>query len=325
MTAPIEKTKTLLSVVIPIFNEGGLLPELYSRLKNVLNQLPVFYEIIFVDDGSQDTSYSFLQSLTEKDSGVKVIRLSRNFGHQLAITAGMDYCTGDVVVIMDGDLQDPPELIPKLIEKWKEGFDVVYAVRKKRKGERFLKLITAFFYYRIFRWITKVQIPADTGDFRLISQRALSELRKLRESHRLIRGMVSWVGFRQTGIEYERDRRYAGKTKFSLIKMGRFALDGITSFSNVPLRMATILGFIVSFFSLIKIGELLYSYYYKSLVPGWASIMVAVLFLGGVQLITIGIIGEYIGRIHEEVKNRPLYLIEESINFNSGEKTNPNQ
>ena len=325
MTAPIEKTKTLLSVVIPIFNEGGLLPELYSRLKNVLNQLPVFYEIIFVDDGSQDTSYSFLQSLTEKDSGVKVIRLSRNFGHQLAITAGMDYCTGDVVVIMDGDLQDPPELIPKLIEKWKEGFDVVYAVRKKRKGERFLKLITAFFYYRIFRWITKVQIPADTGDFRLISQRALSELRKLRESHRLIRGMVSWVGFRQTGIEYERDRRYAGKTKFSWIKMGRFALDGITSFSNVPLRMATVLGFIVSFFSLIKIGELLYSYYYKSLVPGWASIMVAVLFLGGVQLITIGIIGEYIGRIHEEVKNRPLYLIEESINFNSGEKTNPNQ
>jgi len=325
LTAPIEKTKPLLSIVIPIFNEGGLLPELYSRLKNVLNPLPVFHEIIFVDDGSQDGSYSLLQSLAEKDPGVRVIRLSRNFGHQLAITAGMDYCMGDIVVVMDGDLQDPPELIPKLIEKWDEGFDVVYAVRKKRKGEAFLKLFTAFFYYRIFRWITKVQIPSDTGDFRLMSQRALGELRKLRERHRLIRGMVSWVGFRQTGIEYERDRRYAGKSKFSWIKMAQFGLDGITSFSNVPLRIATYLGFIVSFFSLIKIVELVYSYYYKSLVPGWASIMVAVLFLGGVQLITIGIIGEYIGRIHEEVKNRPLYLIEETINFNSGERTEPKQ
>ncbi len=316
MDSEIKSTK-LLSIVIPIFNEGPLLPELYSRLKNVLKPLPLSHEIIFVDDGSRDASFTHLQSLSEKDSDIRAIRLSRNFGHQLAITAGMDYCKGDIVVIMDGDLQDPPELIPKLLEKWEEGFEVVYAVRKKRKGERFLKLITAFFYYRLFKWITKVQIPSDTGDFRLMSKRAVSELRKLRERHRLIRGMVSWVGFKQTGIEYERDRRYAGKTKFSWIKMAQFGLDGITSFSTLPLRLATYLGFFVSFLSLIKIIELSVNYFRMQFVPGWASIMVAVLFLGGVQLITIGIIGEYIGRIHEEVKNRPLYLVEETINFKS--------
>jgi dolichol-phosphate mannosyltransferase len=227
----------------------------------------------------------------------------------------MDYSQGEAVVIMDGDLQDPPELIPTLLEKWNEGFEVVYAIRKKRKGEKLFKLFTAYFFYRIIRKITKIQIPSDTGDFRLMSRKAMNELLKMRERHRLIRGMVSWVGYKQTGVEYERDERFAGKTKFSWFKMAQFALDGITSFSNVPLKMATYLGFLVSFLSLIKIIELSVNYFYKSYVPGWASIMVAVLFLGGVQLITIGIIGEYIGRIHEEVKNRPLYLVDEEINF----------
>lgn len=309
------KSKELLSVIVPVLNEETILPELYFRLKNILNTLPLAHEIVFVDDGSEDSTFSVLQSYAEKDSDIRVIRLSRNFGHQIAITAGMDYCRGDAVVIMDGDLQDPPEVIPKLVGKWGEGYDVVYAVRKKRKGERFLKLFTAFFFYRVIKRITRINIPSDTGDFRLMNRRALNEFLKMRESHRLIRGMVSWVGFKQTGIEYERDIRYAGKTKFSLFKMAQFALDGITSFSNVPLKLATYLGFFVSFLSLIKIIELMINYFYKSYVPGWASIMVAVLFLGGVQLITIGIIGEYIGRIHEEVKKRPLYLVDETINL----------
>ncbi len=308
-------SKDLLSIVVPVLDEERILPQMYLRLKNVLNTLSMSHEILFVDDGSQDGSFMILQALAEKDSSVKVIRFSRNFGHQIAITAGMDYSRGEVVVVIDGDLQDPPELIPELLEKWREGFDIVYAVRRKRKGESFVKLFTAYLFYRIIGMITRIHIPSDTGDFRLMSNRTIEKFRMMREQHRLIRGMVSWLGFKQTGVYYERDVRYAGKTKFGWIKMIRFAIDGITSFSRVPLKLATGLGFLVSFLSFIKIIELVINRYRGTSVPGWTSIMVAVLFLGGVQLISIGIIGEYIGRIHEEVKERPLYLIEDAINL----------
>jgi len=306
----------VISVVLPVFNEARVLPTLYTRLSDVLKALNEPYEILFVDDGSRDESLSCLKSLRAADATIKIISLSRNFGHQTAITCGLDHASGDAVILMDADLQDPPEVIPRLIEKWRGGHDVVYAVREKRRGEGLFKRGTAALFYRLLRRLTQVDIPLDAGDFRLLSRRAVNAVRSSRERNRFVRGLVSWVGYRQTGITFTREERSVGETKYPFRKMLKFALDGITAFSFVPLQVATYLGLGISFFSFLYIAYAIYlKLFTDRTVPGWTSLMVAVLFLGGVQLIALGTIGEYIGRVYEEVKQRPLYLVDEQIGF----------
>ncbi len=306
----------VISVVLPVFNEARILPTLYTRLSGVLQALGEPYEILFVNDGSRDGSLDALKNLNATDPAIKVVSLSRNFGHQTAITCGLDHASGDAVILMDADLQDPPEVIPQLIEKWRDGYDVVYAVREKRQGEGLFKRGSAALFYRLLRRLTQVEIPLDTGDFRLLSRRAATALQSTRERSRFVRGLVSWIGYRQTGVTFTREERSVGETKYPLRKMLKFALDGITAFSFVPLQAAMYLGLGISFLSFLYIA---YAIYLKLLteqtVPGWTSLMVAVLFLGGVQLIALGIIGEYIGRVYEEVKQRPLYLVDERIGF----------
>lgn len=298
------------SVVIPIYNEAEVLPTLYQRLTKVMEELGEPYEIIFINDGSTDESPKLLLDLQAQDTRVKVVSFSRNFGHQIAITAGLDYSSGDPVIVMDGDLQDPPEVILQLLAQWQAGNEIVFAVRASREGEGFFKRITASLFYRILRRLTTTEIPVDAGDFRLMSRVAVEALKPIRERNRFVRGLVGWIGFRHTSIKYVRDRRYAGETKYPLTKMIRFALNGIFSFSLLPLQLATYLGFGVS---LLSSTYLLYAVWLKlfttRVVQGWASVIVAVLFMGGVQLVSLGIIGEYIGRIYEEVKQRPLYLV----------------
>lgn len=314
-----------LSIVIPVYNEEGILPELYDRLTKVGETLGQTYELIFVNDGSKDRSREILSDVCSQDDRVKTIHFSRNFGHQIAITAGLDHASGDAVVVIDGDLQDPPEVIPQLVKKWQEGYEVVYATRESREGDGLFKKLTAAIFYRLLGSFTRIEIPKDTGDFRLMSRRAVLELRTLKEKARFVRGLVSWIGFRQTGITFARDRRLAGETKYPFRKMLRFALDAMTSFSQVPLQMATYLGFIIS---IVCFGYIVYAILLKLLtdapVLGWASLVVAMLFLGGIQLITLGIIGEYVGRIYEEVKARPLYIIEELTGFRHGSEVTPN-
>jgi polyisoprenyl-phosphate glycosyltransferase len=304
------------SIVIPVYNEAEVLPTLYDRLTRVMNGLGEPYEIIFVNDGSADESPLLLQDLQAKDECVKFLSLSRNFGHQIAITAGLDHSGGQAVVVMDADLQDPPEVIPRLIEQWRKGYDIVFAVRQKRRGEGLLKRATAALFYRILQHLTATEIPLDAGDFRLMSRRAVEALNDIRERNRFIRGLAGWVGFRQTSVSFVRDIRHAGRTKFPLKDMLRFALTGIVSFSLVPLQLAGYLGFLVSsvsfFYMVYAIGLKLFT---DRVVLGWTSVMVAVLFLGGVQLLSLGIIGEYIGRIYDEVKQRPLYIIDEARGF----------
>jgi polyisoprenyl-phosphate glycosyltransferase len=304
------------SIVIPVYNEAEVLPTLYDRLTRVMNGLGEPYEIIFVNDGSADESPLLLQDLQAKDECVKFLSLSRNFGHQIAITAGLDHSRGQAVVVMDADLQDPPEVIPRLIEQWRKGYDIVFAVRQKRRGEGLLKRATAALFYRILQHLTATEIPLDAGDFRLMSRRAVEALNDIRERNRFIRGLAGWVGFRQTSVSFVRDIRHAGRTKFPLKDMLRFALTGIVSFSLVPLQLAGYLGFLVSsvsfFYMVYAIGLKLFT---DRVVLGWTSVMVAVLFLGGVQLLSLGIIGEYIGRIYDEVKQRPLYIIDEARGF----------
>jgi dolichol-phosphate mannosyltransferase len=306
----------LYSIVIPVYNEAEVLPTLYRRLTQVMEGLGEPYEIIFVNDGSTDASPMLLWELRAQDARVKVMSLSRNFGHQIAITAGLDYSSGEAVVVMDADLQDPPEVIPQLIAQWREGHDIVFAVRESRRGEGVIKRSTAALFYRLLRHLTATEIPLDAGDFRLMSRRAVEALKPIRERNRFVRGLVSWIGFRHTSITFVRDVRHAGQTKYPLRKMARFALNGIMSFSFVPLQVATYLGFAVSLLSFIytvyAVGLKLFT---DRAVQGWASVIVAVLFMGGVQLISIGIIGEYIGRIYEEVKQRPLYLIDKLAGF----------
>jgi len=286
---------------------------LYERLTEVMIGIGAPYEIILVNDGSMDASLMLMREVHAKDAHVKFVSLSRNFGHQVAITAGLDHSSGKAVVVMDADLQDPPEVIPELIAKWREGFEVVVAVREGRRGETAFKRGTAALFYRLLRQLTSTEIYLDAADFRLMSRKAVNALNTLRERHRFMRGLASWVGFRQTIVTFTRDVRHAGETKYPLRKMLRFALDGITSFSFFPLQLATYLGFGVSFISLVyvvyAIGLKLFT---DELVPGWASVIVAILFVGGVQLITVGIIGEYVGRIYEEVKQRPLYFVDET-------------
>ncbi len=306
-----------LSVVVPLYNEADNLGELLRRIREVLRALPdppADYEIVLVDDGSRDATLQLLVEAAHADPRIRVIGLSRNFGHQIAATAGLDAARGDAVVLMDGDLQDPPELIGPFLEKFREGYDVVYATRRRRAGESAFKLFTARVFYRTIRRLTNVSIPVDTGDFRLMSSRVIGALRDSRERHRFIRGLVSWVGFRQTGIEYDRAERYSGSSKYPVSKMLKFAIDGITAFSEIPLRFASYFGFFVSIVAFLvgiyEIGLKLFTGYN---LPGYTSMMFAILFLGGVQLIGIGILGEYVGRIYDEIKGRPLYIVADEV------------
>ena len=305
-----------ISVVLPVFNEEAGLPQLYRRLKDVLVAAGMPHEIILVNDGSRDRSWERILDLANADRHVKAVNLSRNFGHQIAITAGIDVSTGATVVIMDSDLQDPPELIPELYQKYREGFDVVYAQRRKREGETWFKRTTATFFYRLIRRMTTIDIPVDTGDFRLMSRRVVDDLKRLQEQNRFVRGLVTWVGYNQTPVPYDRDRRYGGASKYSIGKMMKFALDGITGFSSQPLRLASHVGLLSAAASLaLMVGLMVYKVAGGTgLVPGWTSLAVAVLFLGGLQLLAIGILGEYVGRIYEEAKRRPLYLVKDSAN-----------
>lgn len=301
----------LLSVIVPIFNEQDVIGAFYTRATAALRSIgDVNYELIFVDDGSRDTSYAQLQSFAEADEHVRVIKFSRNFGHQMAITAGLDMARGDCVAVIDADLQDPPEVIAEMVDKWREGFDVVYGVRADREGEGRMKLLTASIFYRLLNRITGINIPVDVGDFRLISRRAADHLRALREQDRFVRGLVSWIGFRQTGLSYRREARFAGETKYPYRKMIKFALDGITSFSTMPLKLATWTGYAASALAFLYLLSVFVQRALGYTVEGWATIMVALLFLGGTQLICLGIIGEYVGRLFNESKGRPLYVVE---------------
>jgi glycosyltransferase involved in cell wall biosynthesis len=304
-----------LSVVVPLYNEEHNVAPLVERIVAILERLPdrPAYEIVLVNDGSADGTLAAIRKEMSARAHLVLVNLSRNFGHQLAATAGIELATGDAVVLMDGDLQDPPELIEAFVERWRAGYDVVYAVRRSRKGESAFKLFTARLFYRVIKRLTNVAIPVDTGDFRLMSRRVVEALRKSPERHRFLRGMVSWVGFNQTGVEYDRDERHSGTTKYPMAKMIRFAVDGITSFSDIPLRFAAYFGFAVSalafVYAIVVIVAKLFRVNPPAYTPGWASTIVAVVFLGGVQLISLGIIGEYLGRIYDQVKGRPLYLV----------------
>ncbi|RDE31508.1 glycosyltransferase [Parageobacillus thermoglucosidasius] len=301
------------SVVIPVYNEALVIRETYRRLKRVMEQTDGPYELLFVNDGSEDETIDILKELAVKDETVKYVDFSRNFGHQIAITAGMDYAAGKAIVIIDADLQDPPELILEMIEKWKEGYDVVYAKRVKRKGETIFKKVTAYLFYRVLRAATEIDIPVDTGDFRLIDRKVRDQLVFMRERSRFVRGLISWVGFKQTAVEYEREERFAGKTKYPLKKMIHFSLDGITSFSYKPLKLASLLGFFLSASSVLGMIITLYlKLFTHSTVAGWASLLMVMLLCNGVMFIMIGVIGEYIGRIYDEVKQRPLYIVKET-------------
>lgn len=303
--------RLLLSIVTPVFNETEVIAAFYQRVRTVVDALDTFsYELIFVDDGSEDDSCAQLLALAQADAHVKVIKLSRNFGHQTAITAGIDFAAGDVVVVIDADLQDPPELITQFLDKWAHGYDVVYGIREQRAGESALKLLTARLFYRVLKTLVRIDIPADVGDFRLMSKTVVTQFRQFRERDRFVRGLVSWVGFKQTGIAYTRDKRYAGTTKYPYRKMFSFAFDAITSFSSVPLKLAAWLGYLTSFLAFLYTCSVFVQKLLGYTVQGWATIMVGMLFLGGVQLICLGIIGEYIGRIFNEIKQRPLYVVQ---------------
>ncbi|MEW5986836.1 MAG: glycosyltransferase family 2 protein [Chloroflexota bacterium] len=304
--------KPTFSIVAPVYNEEAVLPELYRRISQVMEQTGEAWELVLVNDGSRDNSAAAIAELHQQDGRVRGVSLARNFGFQIAVTAGLDFAQGDAIILIDADLQDPPEVILEMIGKWREGFDVVYGVRTEREGETWFKKFTAKAFYRLIHRITSVNIPRDTGDFRLMDRRVVQAIRQMPERNRFLRGMVSWVGFRQTGVYYKRHARFAGETKFSLRKMTRFALDAITSFSYFPLQLATYLGFTVAAVSAISIVVViaLRLFGHSQELLGQATTLVAVLFLGGVQLISLGIIGEYLGRIYDEVKGRPLYLVE---------------
>lgn len=309
------------SIVAPVYNEEQLLPEFYRRVVAVMEQLGEPFEIVLVNDGCRDGSPEIMRALHARDPRVKVVHFSKNFGHQLAITAGTDYASGAAIVVIDSDLQDPPEVIPDLIARWREGYQVVYAVRSEREGETWFKRTTATAFYRLIDRITSVSIPLDTGDFRLMDRKVVVAMRSIREHHRFMRGLSAWVGFKQIGVPYKRESRKAGQTKYPLRKMLKFALDGITSFSYLPLQLATYMGFVVTALSVLGILITIVLRMIPGLYAfeGQATTLVTVLFLGGVQLIFLGIIGEYLGRIYDEVKRRPLYIVAEAEGF--GEQT----
>lgn len=307
----------VLSVIVPLYNEELVINEMHARLTQVLEGANIDYEIVMVNDGSRDATLEMVKVICKTDKRVKLISFSRNFGHQIAITAGMDKANGQAVVLIDADMQDPPEVILEMLEKWQEGWHVVYGVRKKREGESFFKLFTARMFYRLLRRLTSVSIPVDTGDFRLMDRRVVEELKKMRERVRFVRGMVSWIGFKQCKVEYIRARRFAGETKYPFMKMLKFALDGILAFSQVPLKVSSAFGLLSAGLSFVFMvyGLMMRIFFPEHVIPGWTSIFVAILFLGGIQLICVGILGEYLGRVHEEIKGRPIYICEEEINF----------
>jgi dolichol-phosphate mannosyltransferase len=313
MPAQPRREVGLVSVVAPMFNERELAREFYERVCAALGE--VTFELVLVDDGSRDGTADILDELADADERVRVVHLSRNFGHQTAITAGLDHARGDAIVMIDADLQDPPELIPEMIERWASGSDVVYAVRRSREGETRFKLTTARLFYRLLSRLSQIELQPDAGDFRLLDRRALDALLSMRERNRYLRGMTVWVGFTQTAIEYDRDRRFAGETKYTLSKMVRFSLDAIASFSHVPLQVATIVGFLCAFAAFLGVPVAIGFRIAGEFVPGVTTVALAVLLLGGIQLIAIGLIGEYVGRIYDEVKRRPLYLVRERRNL----------
>lgn len=308
-----------LSVVIPMYNEEEVIETTYRRLTEALEPIGETYELIFVNDGSRDSTAKIVRRLGEQDARVKMVDFSRNFGHQIAVTAGMDHASGRTVVLIDADLQDPPELIPEMIARWREGYDVVYGRRIARRGESWFKKLTAAAFYRLLRSMTSVSIPVDTGDFRLMDRKVCDALGSMREQSRFIRGMVSWAGFRQTSVEYVRDERFAGETKYPLRKMIRLSLDAITSFSTKPLKIAGVLGFFMSAVGFVYLLVVLYQRLFTNTTqPGWSSMVVISLLFHGITLSLLGVLGEYIGRIYEETKRRPLYVVADRLNLGDG-------
>jgi polyisoprenyl-phosphate glycosyltransferase len=310
----------LLSVVAPVCNEEATINEFYARVRGALEGIN--FELVLVDDGSTDGSAAALDLLAAEDPRVRVVYLSRNFGHQTALTAGLDHARGDAVVMLDADLQDPPELIPRMLDHWLRGTDVIYAVREQREGESKFKLATARWFYRLFDTLAQVELQHNSGDYRLLDRRALDALLSMRERNRFLRGMTVWVGYTQAAVPYRRDPRYAGETKYTLTKMLRFSLDAIVSFSDRPLQLATLLGFLISTLAFVAVPVVIVLRITGSYLPGFGAITIAVLLLGGIQLIAIGIIGEYVGRIYDEVKGRPLYLVRAKRNM-PGTETPP--
>ncbi|HLY37200.1 MAG TPA: glycosyltransferase family 2 protein [Candidatus Binatia bacterium] len=308
--------RRLISVVVPVYREEAVIEQTYAALTATLAALPSHrYEIVFVDDGSTDGTPVILRRLAERDAHVKLIRFSRNFGHQVAITAGIERARGDAIVTIDADLQDPPSLIPRMIEVWAAGHEIVFARRREREGETWFKLATATAFYRLLNRLAGIHIPEQTGDFRLIDRRVADELNRMPEHNRFVRGLVSWVGFRQATVDYARSARRAGETKYPLRKMVRLAWDGIVSFSDRPLRVSMHLGFLAIAVSFGVLAYGLYQHFFGYTVRGWTSTMVTILFLGGVQLFTLGVIGEYLSRMHDEIKRRPLYVVAQEIGF----------
>jgi dolichol-phosphate mannosyltransferase len=320
-------SKYRLSVVAPCYNEEGNLHELYRRICEVMDKTGDSWELVLINDGSVDRTPEIMAELHAKNPHVHYIDFARNFGHQIAVTAGMDYAQGEAVILIDADLQDPPELIWSMIEKWREGYKVVYAVRAERKGETWFKIWTAKIFYRLIYNITDIQIPLDTGDFRLMDRKVVDAMKHMPERHRFIRGMTSWVGFRQTGVEYIREERFAGETNYPFRRMLRFAITAITGFSHVPLQIATYLGFGIAILSVLGTLIVVLARFVggEGILGGQATTLVSVLFLGSVQLISLGIIGEYLGRIYDEVKGRPMYIVNEAVGFDSDEDVSSNQ
>jgi glycosyltransferase involved in cell wall biosynthesis len=307
----------LISVVVPAYNEAAVLEESHNRLSAAIDGMAYDFEIIYVNDGSSDDTAGIIHGLRSRDPRVGLVNLSRNFGKEVALTAGLEHASGDAVVVIDADLQDPPELIPELVARWQEGFDVVYATRNKRLGENWLKKSTAALFYRLMQKISRIRLPRDTGDFRILSRRAVDAVTRLREQHRFMKGLFTWIGFKQTSISYDRDPRHGGESKWSYWQLWNFALEGITSFSVAPLKISTYLGILTAVGAFVY-GAIIIT---KTLIfgadlPGYPSLMVVILFLGGIQLISIGIIGEYLGRTFNESKNRPLYFVDEYLPSN---------
>ncbi len=318
---PDALTQPVYSIVAPVFNEEETLPHFYERIVQVMEQVGEPFELVLVNDGSRDGSYRVMQEIHERDPRVCVIDFSRNFGHQIAISAGLDYAQGKAVVVIDSDLQDPPEVIPSLIERWKFGAEVVYAQRATRMGETKFKLLTASLFYQLIGRITSVSIPRNVGDFRLMDRSVVDTLVKMREHHRFMRGLSAWVGFRQEAVQYDRQERFAGTTKYPLTKMIKFSLDAITSFSHLPLQLATSFGFVLAGISLLGIIVAIFLRLVTGAIVGQASTLILVLFLGGIQLIFLGIIGEYLGRIYDEVRARPLYVVHHTLGAQKHEIT----
>ncbi|MEH7418411.1 glycosyltransferase [Neobacillus drentensis] len=309
------------SIVVPVYNEEAVIHETYRRLTEVMTSSGEPYELLFVNDGSRDRTADIIKTFSEKDPSVILLDFSRNFGHQIAITAGMDYSRGKAVVVIDADLQDPPELILEMIEKWKQGYDVVYAKRTKRKGETVFKKYTAKLFYRFLRSMTDIDIPLDTGDFRLLDRKVCDQMNNLQEKNRFVRGLVSWVGFKQIAVEYERDERLAGESKYPLKKMLKLSMDGITSFSYKPLKLASVAGVILSVIGFLYLFIVLYlRIFTDATITGWSSLIVIQLLFNGIILFILGIVGEYIGRIYDESKQRPLYIVQEVYQKKSEKK-----